>query len=40
MDLQALYRPGDEDIGLHPFSLSPVIKVKALFYEAVLEQEF
>jgi hypothetical protein len=35
--LQALYYPQDEDIGLYLASLSPVIKLKVLFYEAGLE---
>jgi len=37
MDLQALYYPRDEDIGLYIASLSPVVKLKVLFYEAGLE---
>ena len=37
MDLQALYYPRDEDIGLYIASLSPVVKLKVLYYEAGLE---
>jgi len=37
MDLQALYYPRDEDIGLYISSLSPVTKLKVLFYKAELE---
>lgn len=37
LDLQALYYPRDEDIGLYISSLSPVIKLQVLFYEAELE---
>lgn len=37
LDLQALYYPRDKDIGLYLASLSPVIKLKVLFYETRLE---
>ncbi|MFC2004719.1 hypothetical protein ACFLUY_00675 [Chloroflexota bacterium] len=37
LDLQALYYPQDKDIGLFLASLSPVIKLKVLFYETELE---
>ncbi len=37
MDLQALYYPRDEDIGLYIASLSPVVKLKVLYYEAGLK---
>jgi len=37
LDLQGLYYPQDKDIGVYLASLSPVIKVKVLFYEAELE---
>jgi len=37
LDLQVLYRPEGEDSELYQFSLSPVIKLKVLFYEAELE---
>ena len=37
MDLQALYYPRDEDIGLYIASLSPVVKLEVLYYEAGLE---
>ncbi len=37
LDLQALYYPRDKDVGLYQTSLSPVIKLKALFHEAKLE---
>ena len=37
LDLQALYYPRGEDIGLYLSSLSPVIKLEVLFYEAELE---
>ena len=37
LDLQALYYPRDKDIGLYLASLSPVIKLEVLFYEAGLE---
>lgn len=37
MDLQALYYPRDEDIGLYIASPSPVVKLQVLFYEAGLE---
>ena len=36
MELQALYYPRDKDIGLYISSLSPVIKLQVLFYEAEL----
>jgi hypothetical protein len=36
MDLQAFYRPRDYDVGLYLASLSPVVKVKVLFYQAGL----
>ena len=37
LDLQVLYCPEGEDSELYQFSLSPVIKLKVLFYEAELE---
>ena len=37
IDLHALYYPRDEDIGLYIASLSPVVKLKVLYYEAGLE---
>ncbi len=37
LDLQALYYPRDKDVGFYLAALSPVIKVKVLFYEARLE---
>lgn len=37
MNFQALYYPKREDAGLYISSLSPVIKLKVLFYEAELE---
>jgi hypothetical protein len=37
LNLQALYYPRDEDIGFYISSLSPVITLKVLFYEAQLE---
>ncbi len=37
LDLQALYYPQDEDIGLYVASTSPVTKLKVLFYEAELK---
>ncbi len=37
MKIQALYYPRDEDIGRYIASLSPVIKLEVLFYEAELE---
>ncbi|MFC2016688.1 DUF4129 domain-containing protein, partial [Chloroflexota bacterium] len=37
LDLQALYYPRDKDIGLYTSTLSPVIKLKLLFYETELE---
>ncbi len=37
LDLQALYYPRDEDIGLYIASLSPVVKLKVLYYGAGLE---
>jgi len=37
LDLQALYYPRDKDVGVYLASLSPVIKLKVLFYEAGLE---
>jgi hypothetical protein len=36
LELQALYYPRDKDIGLYLASLSPVIQVKVLYYEAKL----
>jgi len=36
MELQALYYPRDKDIGLYISSLSPVIRLQVLFYEAEL----
>ncbi|MFC1943736.1 DUF4129 domain-containing protein, partial [Chloroflexota bacterium] len=37
LDVQALYYPRGKDIGVYLASLSPVIKMKVLFYEAGLE---
>ncbi|MBI4180909.1 MAG: DUF4129 domain-containing protein [Chloroflexi bacterium] len=37
LDVQALCYPRDKDIGLYLASLSPVVKLKVLFYEAKLE---
>jgi hypothetical protein len=37
LDLQALYYPRGNDVGVYLASLSPVIKLKVLFYEAELE---
>lgn len=37
LDLQALYYPRGEDLGLYLATLSPVIKLEVLFYEAELE---
>ncbi len=37
LDLQALYYPRNRDVGLYLASLSPVVKVKVMFYEAELE---
>jgi hypothetical protein len=37
IDLQALYYPRDDEIGLYLASLSPVITVEVLFYTAMLE---
>ncbi len=37
LEIQALYYPRDRDIGVYLASLSPVVKVKVLFYEAELE---
>ncbi|MFC2056395.1 DUF4129 domain-containing protein, partial [Chloroflexota bacterium] len=37
IDLQALYYPQEEDIGAYLASISPVINLKVLFYEAELE---
>ena len=37
LDVQALYYPQDKDIGVYLASLSPVVKVNVLFYEAELE---
>ena len=36
MELQALYYPREKDIGLYISSLSPVIRLQVLFYEAEL----
>ena len=37
LSLQALYSPQDEDKGVYLASLSPMVKLKVLFYEASLE---
>ena len=37
LDVQALYYPQDKDIGVYLASLSPVVKVRVLFYEAELK---
>ncbi len=37
LNLQALYYPRDEDVGFYISSLSPVITLKILFYQAQLE---
>jgi hypothetical protein len=37
LDLQALYYPRGEDIGLYLSSLSPVIKLEVLYYQAELD---
>jgi len=37
LDLQALYYPQDKDVDLYFGSLSPVIKLRVLFYETELE---
>jgi len=37
LELQALYSPQNEDTGLYPASLSPVIQVKVLFFKAGLD---
>ncbi len=37
LDLQALYYPRGDDIGLYLASLSPVLKLEVLYYEAELE---
>lgn len=37
LELQALYYPRDKDIGLYLAAMSPVVKLKVLFYETGLE---